>query len=282
MDRPAAAGVVEGELLDLSKEDIEQLHTALIDVSPDELKLMKAELHAPLYRQLIESSEERVITSPYPLRQTFKAVVSALRSRLYHGASSASQLMEDLPSGTVRGRRAYLEGTPSVARLLVGLPFVGPVLSSWIVDVEVRVREERGQVLVGFKIHTTLPQRVGESFIGREFEGIVADFERLLPTIALAPEAVHDPIVGPNLSPPEAFTGTLRDYSRCATLTELGQLRQGDFPLGRYLWPAENSTGATALFLGAPSEADGQPGEHLIFRNVCVTAPVGMGKTYSI
>src|SRR4029077_7795379 len=40
--------------------------------------------------------------------------------------------------------------------------------------------------------------------------------------------------------------------------------------------------GSVPLFLGAPRDEHGQPSEHLAFRNVCVTAPVGMGKSYSI
>jgi type IV secretory pathway TraG/TraD family ATPase VirD4 len=59
-------------------------------------------------------------------------------------------------------------------------------------------------------------------------------------------------------------------------------LRAGDFPLGRYLWPSEGGQGTAPLYLGAPREASGRVAEHLVFRNVCVTAPVGMGKSYSI
>jgi hypothetical protein len=232
--------------------------------------------------QAIESSDERLIVSPYPLRQTFKAVASALRTRLYHGTTPASPPIEDLPSGTLRGRRAFLEGTPSATRLLMGVPLVGQVLANWIIDVEVRVTERGGQVLVGFRLRTTLPQSIGHNVTSKEFEGLIADFQRLLPTISLGTEVVADPIIGPGEAVPEAFSGTLRDYSRCASLDDLSSLRGGDFPLGRYLWPSDDARGTVPLFLGAPRDSRGQATEHLIFRNVCVTAPVGMGKSYSI
>src|SRR5204863_8339330 len=44
----------------------------------------------------------------------------------------------------------------------------------------------------------------------------------------------------------------------------------------------EHARGSQPLCLGAPREADGSASEHLVFRNVCVTAPVGMGKSFSI
>ena len=254
----------------------------LVPLSSSELDEVKAAVRAPRAMQAIEASDERLIVSPYPLQQTFKAVASALRVRLYHGTSSASPPIEDFPSGTIRGRRAFLEGTPSATRLLMGLPLVGQVLSNWIIDVEVRVAERRGQVIVAFKLRTTLPQSIGHNLTGKEFEGLIADFQRLLPTMSLSAPVRADPIVGPSEAVPDAFTGSLRDYSRCATLDDLGSLRKGEFPLGRYLWPGEQARGTLPLFLGAPREADGSASEHLIFRNVCVTAPVGMGKSFSI
>src|SRR5690242_19574681 len=102
----------------------------LVRLSAEEMGELRAVVAQPFLRQAVESSEERLIFSPYPLRETFKAVASALRARLYHGAGPASPPMEDFPSGTIRARRAYLECTPSVARLLMGLPFVGQMLSS--------------------------------------------------------------------------------------------------------------------------------------------------------
>jgi hypothetical protein len=254
----------------------------LVPLNSHELAEVRIALRAPRAMQAIEARDERVIVSPYPLRQTFKAVASALRTRLYHGTSQASPPIEDMPSGTLRGRRAFLEGTPSATRLLMGVPLVGQVLANWILDVEVRVTEQQGQVLVGFRLRTTLPQSIGHNVTGKEFEGLIADFQRLLPTISLGSEVVADPIIGPGESTPDAFTGTLRDYSRCATVGDVGLLRSGDFPLGRYLWPAADAHGSVPLFLGAPHNARGQELEHLIFRNVCVTAPVGMGKSYSI
>jgi Type IV secretory system Conjugative DNA transfer len=254
----------------------------LVPLSPAELGEVKAAARTRGLKQAIEASDERLIVSPYPLRQTFKAVASALRTRLYHGATQAAPPIEDLPSGTIRGRRAFLEGTPSATRLLMGIPFVGQVLANWIVDVEVRVAERNGQVLVAFRIRTTLPQHVGQNLTSREFDGLISDFQRLLPTIDLGAPVIADPIVGPGEPIPDAFTGTLRDYSRCANADDLSPLGIGDFPLGRFLWPAEDARGTSPLFLGAPREQNGRLGEHLIFRNVCVTAPVGAGKSYSI
>jgi hypothetical protein len=253
-----------------------------VPLSSHELGEVRAAVRSPRAVQAIESRDERVIVSPYPLRQTFKAVASALRTRLYHGTSTAAPPIEDLPSGTLRGRRAFLEGTPSATRLLMGVPLVGQVLANWILDVEVRVTEMHGQVLVGFRLRTTLPQSIGQNVTSREFEGLIADFQRLLPSISLGAEVVNDPIIGPGEPTPESFTGTLRDYSRCANVEDVTPLRDGDFPLGRYLWPEQDAHGSVPLYLGAPRDTSGQALEHLIFRNVCVTAPVGMGKTYSI
>jgi len=252
----------------------------LIPLTRGELGEIKAAIDVPLYRRAIEARDERVIESPFPLRETFKAAAAALRVRLYHGPTPASPIFEDFPSGTVRGRRAFLDGTSSAARLLLGAPLVGSLFANWVVDAEVRVTERGGRVLVGVQLRTTLPQRIGTSLTTKEFEGIIADLHRLRPE----PEAEvpYDPIVAPGERAPSDFAGTLRDYSRCATLDELDPLRQGDLPLGKYLWPAEGARGSASLFLGAPLEASGEAGEHLIFRNVCVTAPVGSGKTYSI
>ncbi len=254
----------------------------LVRLTSAELQEVKVAARNPSLRQVIEATDERLIISPYPLRQTFKAVASTLRTRLYHGANPASPPIEDLPSGTIRGRRAFLEGTPSAARLLMGVPLLGQVLANWIIDVEVRVAERNGQVVLGFQLRTTLPQRVGKNLTAREFEGLVSDFQRLVPTISLGTVVAADPVVGPGEAVPDAFSGTLRDYSRCAALGEVTSLRAGDFPLGSYLSPSAATDGGAPLFLGAPREAGGPPSEHLIFRNVCVTAPVGMGKSYSI
>src|SRR5258708_32390598 len=155
-------------------------------------------------------------------------------------------------------------------------------MSTWIIEDEVRVVERGGQVVVSLKLSTTLPQRIGHKLTSKKFEGLISDFQRLLPTIALGAPVLADPIIGPNEPVPDAFTGSLRDYSRCATLDDVAPLRKGEFPLGRYLWPSEGARGTLPLFLGAPREADGSASEHLIFRNVCVTAPVGMGKSFSI
>src|SRR5260370_1178936 len=152
--------------------------------------------------------------------------------------TSASPPIEDLSSGTIRGRRAFLEGTPSATRLLMGLPLVGQVLSNWIIDVEVRVAERRGQVIVGFRLRTTLPQSIGHNLTSKEFEGLIADFHRLLPTISLGAPVLADPIIGPSEALPDAFTRSLRYYSRCATLDDLRALRKGEFPFVRYLSPS--------------------------------------------
>ncbi|MBV9356131.1 MAG: type IV secretory system conjugative DNA transfer family protein [Chloroflexi bacterium] len=254
----------------------------LIPFTADELGQIKVALATPRHRNIIETNQERLIVSPYPLRQTFKAVSMAMRARFYHGNAATAPLIEDLLSGTIKGRRAILEGTPSAVRLLKALPFVGAALDSWIVDAEVRTFEHNKKVFVGFRLRTTLPQRIGVGLTAREFAGLVEDFQRLLPTARLDPQPVHDPVVGPGQQAPESYTGTLRDYSRCAALAEVARLREGDFPLGRYLWPSDAARGTVPLALGSPMDDAGRPSEHLIFRNVCVTAPVGTGKTYSI
>ena len=53
----------------------------LVPLSSSELGEVKAAVRAPRAMQAIEASDERLIVSPYPLRQTFKAVASALRVR---------------------------------------------------------------------------------------------------------------------------------------------------------------------------------------------------------
>ena len=252
----------------------------LLTLSEFELGEIKSSARSPLYRRAIEARDERIIQSPYSVRDTFRAAAAALRVRLYHGATSASPIFEDFPSGTVRGRRAFLDGTPSAARLLLGVPFVGQMLSNWIVDAEIRVVEHDDAVLVGVQLRTTLPQSIGGGLTSKEFEGIVADLLRLRPTEE--EQVPRDPIVPPGGHPPSDFSGTLRDYSRCASLDELNALGQGELPLGSYLWPVEHARGSVPLFLGAPRGPSGEPGEPLIFRNVCVTAPIGSGKTYSI
>ncbi len=252
----------------------------LIPLTEGDLGEIRATIASPLYRRAIEARDERILESPYALRDTFKAAAAALRVRLYHGPTPASPIFEDFPSGTVRGRRAFLDGTPSAARLLLGVPVVGQLFANWVVDAEVRVLQRGERVLVGIQLRTTVPQRIGNSLTAKEFEGIISDLHRLRP--AQNEQVPHDPIVAPGERAPRDFTGTLRDYSRCATLDDLDALLQGDLPLGRYLWPAEDTQSKPSLFLGAPSGPSGRPGEHLMFRNVCVTAPVGSGKTYSI
>src|SRR5262249_62381385 len=139
--------------------------------------------------------------------------------------------VEDLPSRAIRGRRAFLERTPSAARMLLGMPFVGQLFGNWIVDAEIRVIERDGRVLVGVQLRTTLPQQIGNGLTEKEFEGIMADLQRLQPAIAAAEAVAHDPIVPPGDVVPEVFTATLRDYSSCAVLEELGSLRQCELAL---------------------------------------------------
>ena len=251
----------------------------LVPLSASERMAIKAVIASPLYRRAIEARDERIVESPYPFRETFKAAAAALRVRLYHGANAASPPTEDFPTGTLRGRRAYLEGTPSAARLLLGMPFVGQLFNSWVIDAEIRVAEHSGRVLIAIQLRTTLPQHLGDSLMAREFDGLLADIQRLQPQLSGIAAVPRDPIVPPGADAPEQFAGALRDYSRCASLDELQPLRHGDLPLGRYLWPADNSVGQVPLFLGTGGDPHA---EHLIFRNVCVTAPVGSGKTHSI
>ena len=270
----------KADALPLPSPESEASNRDLIPLKPYELGEIKASIAAPMYRRAIEAQDERIIESPYPLRETFKAAAAALRIRLYHGATSATPILEDFPTGTVRGRRAFLEGTASAVRFLLGVPFVGQVLSNWVVDAEIRVLQQDDRVLVGVQLRTTLPQGVGSGLISKEYEGIVSDLLRLH---ANEEEVVpHDPIVPPGAQVPDKFTGTLRDYSRCAPLDQLADLAHGDLPIGRYLWPAGTARGTVPLFLGAPLDESGKRVEHLMLRNVCVTAPIGSGKTYSI
>src|SRR5438034_11673263 len=128
----------------------------LVRLTSAELQEVKVAARNPSLRQVIEATDERLIISPYPLRQTFKAVASTLRTRLYHGANPASPPIEDLPSGTIRGRRAFLEGTPSTARLWMGVSLLGSVLASWSIDGVWRVAARNGQVVLSFPLRTSL------------------------------------------------------------------------------------------------------------------------------
>src|SRR5207247_1358639 len=83
------------------------------------------------------------------------------------------------------------------------------------------------------------------------FVGLIADFQRLLPTLSLSAPVVADPIVGPREAVPDAFPGSLRDYSRCAALDDLGSLHEGEFPFARDLWPGDQGSGALSPFRGA-------------------------------
>src|SRR5438270_6199384 len=100
----------------------------LLPLSAGELRDIKAVIALPLYRRVIEAQDERIVESPYPFRDTYKSAAAALRVRLYHGPTPASPPIEDFSSGTIRGRRGFLEGTPSLTRLLLGFPFVGQLL----------------------------------------------------------------------------------------------------------------------------------------------------------
>src|SRR5438270_11474592 len=196
----------------------------LLPLSAGELRDIKAVIAVPLYRRVIQAQDERIIEAPYPFRETFKSAAAALRVRLYHGPTPATPPVEDFSSGTIRGRRGFLEGTPGLARMFLGFPFVGQLLTNWILDAEVRVLERNGRVLVGIRMHTTLPQWVGNGLVTSELEGILADLHRLQPGSATNVSIPHNPIVGPGIRAPDVFTGTLSDYSRCASLDELDSL----------------------------------------------------------
>jgi hypothetical protein len=105
--------VIEGEQVSWTRDEVEDMKTALVQLTPDDLAEMRSALAAPFLRRAVEALDERVITSPYPLLVTFKAVVSALRSRLHHGPNPASPIVEDYPSGAIR----IPAGFPSLARL---------------------------------------------------------------------------------------------------------------------------------------------------------------------
>src|SRR4051812_13422430 len=54
----------------------------LVPLTPGELRQVKAVLTAPLHQQVVEAREQRMVLSPYPRRETFRAAASALRNRL--------------------------------------------------------------------------------------------------------------------------------------------------------------------------------------------------------
>jgi GTPase SAR1 family protein len=86
----------------------------------------------------------------------------------------------------------------------------------------------------------------------------------------------HDPIVGPGERFEEIYTGTLRDYSGCATELEVADLTSGELPLGKY-----------AFGFQSPPQRRGAPlylsrfrdGSRMEYNGVLVCAPQNSGKT---
>jgi len=253
----------------------------ILRLSPAELTEIQAAVQSPLHRQILEAREERLVISPYPLRQSFRAVASALRTRLYHGTGPASPPVEDFPSGTLRGRRCVPRRHAERDAVTHGVHSLGrcSVAGSSTSRCVCRAREN---VMVALRLRTThrnagtVPSRHASSTAwSRIFSGSCQPSR-------LAHSACKTRLLDPDSRCRRRFTGTLRDYGRCATSPSLTYCAMETSQIGRYLWPADDARGNAPLFLGAPRDAAGQPTEHLIFRNVCVTAPVGTGKTTSI
>jgi hypothetical protein len=85
-----------------------------------------------------------------------------------------------------------------------------------------------------------------------------------------------DPVLGPGARLEHPFQGILRDYSRCATLQEVSQFKNGVLPLGKYIklqpltwgWPVRAELGPMlSLDLAA------------IYKGALICAPPGAGKT---
>jgi TraM recognition site of TraD and TraG len=86
----------------------------------------------------------------------------------------------------------------------------------------------------------------------------------------------HNPVVWPGQYFEQYFTGTLLDYSECATQSEVMDLTGGVFPLGRfhYGFSEPQSEGQLPLFLSRF-----QNGSPMEFNGVLVCAPQNSGKT---
>lgn len=170
-------------------------------------------------------------------------------------------------TATARIERPYNDPLGGEERLLAHLAWrsgpdqPGRSEAAWIVVEDGRKRPSRDG--------RRLMERLGE---------VLADWARRRAAGEAADDDAppRDPTVGPGQVFDGLFTGNLRDYSACATLDELGHLRTGVLPLGRYAF--ERRPGAVEhgppLYLG-PSRS-GAPLEH---NGVLICAPQNSGKT---
>ena len=89
-------------------------------------------------------------------------------------------------------------------------------------------------------------------------------------------EPDHDPIVAPGKPFECVYTGTLRDYSACATQDEVVDLTSGVLPLGSYTFGFGDRQGINGpdLFMG-----NFRTGAPMEYNGVLVCAPQNSGKT---
>lgn len=122
---------------------------------------------------------------------------------------------------------------------------------------------------------TSRPEFVPRPDLARKVEQslrqAVADWKRVRPE-----GPPHNKVLGPGEAFDGNYTGTLRDYSACATQSELHDLSSGVFPLGRFAYDfasAGTPTGKT-LYL-----SKFRNGNRMEYNGVLVCAPQNSGKT---
>jgi hypothetical protein len=134
--------------------------------------------------------------------------------------------------------------------------------------------------------HTMLAWRaevIKGRFAGENAAHEANEVARILPSVveqwmsaASARHILRDPVLGPGGRLEEPFEGILRDYSHCAGLNEVSELRRGVLPLGRYLdLPRLTSGEPTPPSLGPMLNLD----LNAAYKGALVCAPPEAGKT---
>ena len=115
-----------------------------------------------------------------------------------------------------------------------------------------------------------------EHHLGEAVAQVLGSLIRPQPPTGLQAKKLHNPVIAPGGVLATVHTGTLRDYSACAQLSEVQDLGFGVLPLGRYAFEAvgvETVTGPE-LFINRTSG-----GARLEYNGALVCAPQNAGKT---
>ncbi len=131
------------------------------------------------------------------------------------------------------------------------------------------------------RLTTSCPLPTWEDDFERRLRALVEEIPPHIRRLARAakPERLrHNPLLRPGEELEEPFTGTLRDYSGCASddEDEMAELRVGVLPLGRYTFGDDPATAYRGpdLYLG-----NWRTGAPMIFNGALICAPQNSGKT---